>query len=264
MFRRFFALLILVGLALVGFYYWQVSLHGQRPTSLEAVGRDVRDAATTAAVKTSLGLNRRLQPYAIEPSTREGVVTLKGEVPDADSRATATKVVEAVPEVRHVVNDLRVNPALGAAHATDRSLGERVDDEALGVRVKVALSLKRDLKGTDIDVKTYRKDVTLSGQVSTAAQRQLAEETARDTSGVSNVTDEIKVQGQSSPQGRAAVEKALAANPNLAHYPIQVREEGGKITLTGHVHTGAERDLAGLVAQQAGGEPVQNSLELKP
>jgi len=60
-----------------------------------------------------------------------------------------------------------------------------------------------------------------------------------------------------------AAKRALAANPSLAAYDIQVREEGGHLVLSGRVKTAAEKDLAGLVAREATGAPIDNALEVR-
>ena len=60
-----------------------------------------------------------------------------------------------------------------------------------------------------------------------------------------------------------AAKSALAANPSLAAYDIQVREERGRLVLSGRVKTAAEKDLAGLVARNATGAPIDNALKIR-
>jgi osmotically-inducible protein OsmY len=62
--------------------------------------------------------------------------------------------------------------------------------------VRLALSLNKQLKGTDIKVEVYKQAVTLSGDVPRAAQKALAAQIARDTPGVSAVTDRIQARAQ--------------------------------------------------------------------
>jgi osmotically-inducible protein OsmY len=87
-------------------------------------------------------------------------------------------------------------------------------------------------------------------------------ETARATAGVEGVTDETRVRagGADAP----AVQRALRANPSLAPYPLEVREEGGRLVLRGRVRTSAEKDLAGLLAREAAGVPIENVLQIHP
>jgi osmotically-inducible protein OsmY len=60
-----------------------------------------------------------------------------------------------------------------------------------------------------------------------------------------------------------AAKRALAATPSLARYDIQVREEAGHLVLSGRVKTAAEKDLAGHVARDATGAPIDNTLEVR-
>ena len=53
--------------------------------------------------------------------------------------------------------------------------------------MKSSFLLSRNLDGLDIKVETKDGQVTLSGNVSTAAEKDLAEETARNIRGVTDV-----------------------------------------------------------------------------
>lgn len=271
MLRRLFALLILLALLGAGLYYWRYRTTGVPPRSLRDLKQALDDTKTTAEVKAALELNRALKPYSIEASTEDGVVSLRGAVPSQGLRGTAERVAHAVPNVRRIVNRLRVSPGAAAPDANERTLGESFDDHTLEVQVRLALSLHRELEGTGIRVKAFRRDVTLSGETGTAAQQRLAEQIARETAGVEQVKNEIRLRPSSPPpepgspvDQRAAVEEALAANPNLRPYRLRVRQDKGRLVLTGRVRNGAEKDLAGLLARDAAGSPVENALEVRP
>lgn len=267
--KRLLALLVLLALAAVAFYLWAPGTgYLRKPKEAMASVKDtVLEAKTTGAVKAALELNRDLEPYPINVDTvADGVVVLRGEVPQAEIRTTAERVAGAVPSVRQVKNELRINPNLTQKTESGRTLGENLDDKALEAKVHLALSLRRELKGTDLSVNAFRKDVTLKGEVESEAQHTLAVEVARQTRDVQNVADQIRIKGQAGAGGSGAqeVERALKANPHLAAYDIKVSQEGGRLVLRGRVKTGAEKDLAGLVAKESGGGPVTNSLEVEP
>jgi osmotically-inducible protein OsmY len=198
-----------------------------------------------------------------------GVVTLEGRVPDEAERRRAEVIAGAVPDAREVVNRLEVDPAAARPTEAGRSLGESLDDAKLEVQLRLALSLRRELSGTDIAVSAYRREVTLSGAVSTDAQRSLAVDVARRTAGVRGVVDRIDAPGGAAAEAtdahrRVAVERAFAANPNLARYLLAVEIKDGQVVLKGRVRTGAERDLAGLLARDAAGGAVDNAIVVKP
>jgi len=263
---RLFALVVLLALIGGGLYYWKLEGRGlATPEALGEVAPGLRDSATTGAVKGAFRLNRHLKPYSIHVETEEGVVTLRGAVAREELRDLAGRVAAAVPGVTQVVNHLRVVPeAAPTPGGNDRSLGESLDDEALEVQVRLALSLNSELAGTDIEVSAFRREVTLAGRVATETQRLVAVRVARDTPGVSSVSDRLELAGAERTGGRAAVERALADNPNLAGYAIEVKEGAGGLVLVGRVRTGAEKDLAGLLARNATRKPVENRLEIVP
>ncbi len=276
--RRVLALLVVAALVLGVLYYWkyqpgrlphlQSEKLGAVGTKLgevgESVGEKLRATKTKGAVKAALELNRNLNSHPIEvDALDDGSVILRGEVPSEEVRADAARVAAGVPDVKSVDNQLRVDPAL-ATSAEGRSFGENFDDHALEAKVKMAYSLSKDMKGSDVKVAAFRREVTLGGTVASEAQRQAALQIAQQTPQVSTVKDALQVAGAApAPSGlpaaaasaptsaRApvdparAAQAALAANPNLAGFVLKVQKVGGRLVLTGRVRTGAEKDLAG-------------------
>lgn len=294
--RRVFALLVLGALVLGVVYYWKYQ-PGRLPslrsdtlgavgTKLNQVGESVsekfRATKVKGAVKAALELNRNLSAYSIEVDAHDdGTVVLGGEVPTEDVRATAARVATGVPDVTRVENQIRVNSQVAAPSSEGRSLGENFDDHALEAKVRMAYSLSRDMKGSDITVSAFRREVTLGGTVASDAQRQLAVQIAQQTPQVSTVKDGLQLAGAptgpaaalpaGAPSGPAtaddparAAAAAIAANRNLAGYGLKVQVVGGRLALTGRVRTGAEKDLAGVVARDAARQAVENNVIVQP
>ncbi len=269
MFRRLLALAVLLALA-GAWYYWKLR-PGEVPQELGALGHTLADAKLHAAVKAAFELNRRLHALSVTVEAEDGVLTLRGEVPDDETRALAEQTAAAVPGVKQLVSHLRLAPG-GAARADDdgsRSLGESFDDEALAVKVRLALSLRADLHGARIDVRVRRRVVTLSGEARSQAQREAALALAREVRGVAEVVDRLRVQAADAAaepvsDRRAAVLRALRANPSLSGYAFETREERGELVLSGRVGTAAERDLAGALAREAARGPVTNAVAVSP
>jgi hyperosmotically inducible periplasmic protein len=265
MLSRLFALLVLLVLIGGGLYYWQLGRAGlPAPESLGEIGERIQDVKTTGAVKGALALNRRLVPYAIDVEARQGTVTLRGALPSDDLRELAATVAGAVPDVERVDNALRVAGAAPPTDDSDRTMGESLDDQKLAVQVRLAFSLNRDLKGTDIEVDAFRREITLSGAVDRPEQRALAVKIAADVPDVGGVRDRIRQRGEEEPGPAERARRALGASPHLDAGAITVREDGGRLILSGRVRTGAERELAELLARDAGERPVDNRLEIRP
>jgi osmotically-inducible protein OsmY len=251
----------------------------------ESVGEKLRATKTKGAVKAALELNRNLNSQPIEVDAHDdGSVVLRGSVPSEAVRADAVRVATGVPDVTRVDNQLRVDPALAGASAEGRSFGENFDDHALEAKVRMAYSLSRDMKGADVKVTAFRREVTLGGTVASEAQRQAALQIAQQTPQVSAVKDTLLVAG--APSGASvppavpapsvparagapadparAAQTALATNPNLAGFALKAQMVGGRLVLTGRVRTEAEKDLAGVVAREAASAAVENNVIVQP
>jgi hyperosmotically inducible protein len=258
--RRAFALIVLVILVGGGFILWRYRQYISVPSDLGEVGVRVRDAKLITKVNTALSLHKRLKECRIQTSVEESVVTLRGRVPDEDLKKRAEGIVAAVPGVRQVVNHLQIGESPPAsAQSDERTLGETLDDRTLEVRVRLALSLNRDLDGTDITVAVFRKKVTLSGEVATIAQKQAAVRLVRETAGVAEAIDHLRVQGAEF-MSAAEAQQTLADNPNLSGYKLKVHQEGDRLVISGRVKTGAEKDLAELLVRTVTSGEVKNGI----
>ena len=283
--RRLLLLIVLVAILAFAFVYLRgggtqgasvpsVPALGEVKEKLGEVGDKLKGTKVQGSVKAALELNRDLQPYDFDvDADSNGVVTLKGELPREDLKTLAGRVAAAVPDVTRLDNQVRVNPqAAVAGPGGERTVGENLDDKTLEAKVSLAFSLNKDLKGTDVKVDAFKRAITLSGQVATPEQRQLAVGIAQQTTGVQSVTDRIAVSGASSASSPAAsgdagsragaVQSALRANSSLAAYDLRVAAEGDRLVLRGQVKTLVEKDLAGALAREAAGAPVDNQIQI--
>ena len=70
---------------------------------------------------------------------------------------------------------------------------EALDEGRITAKVKSKLGLDDTMKGANVSVHTDNGVVTLTGSVKDAAQRQRAEQLARETDGVTRVVDQLTV-----------------------------------------------------------------------
>lgn len=71
-------------------------------------GDRVRDATTTASVKSKLLWNRNTAGLAIKVSTENGIVRLEGEADSSASRELAERLAANTDGVDEVINDIKV------------------------------------------------------------------------------------------------------------------------------------------------------------
>jgi osmotically-inducible protein OsmY len=105
-------------------------------------------------------------------------VLLTGQVPDADTKARAARLVGELPNVRSVQNEITVAARTG--------VGSYASDVGLTTRVKTAMIGVKDLPADNVKVVTEAGVVYLMGLVS-RAEGDLAAKTAARVSGVTRV-----------------------------------------------------------------------------
>ncbi len=150
----------------------------------------VSDATVTASVKSRLLWNQHTDGLDIQVDTRDGIVTLTGSADSAASKELAERVAANTEGVRDVNNELRVGPKSGqdrGAEAGSDNAAAAISDSWITSKVKTTFLLSRNIAGTDINITTTNGVVTLTGQVDSGAERDLAIEVAEDIRGVKSV-----------------------------------------------------------------------------
>lgn len=158
-----------------------------------------KDAWIEGKTETVFMLNRHLNSFSIDTDVENGIVHLTGMVESDIDRDLAGELAKGIEAVVEVKNDLKVEPehardtASAGGAGESRSIGAWVDDATTTAAVKSKLIGNPNTKGMKIDVDTRGDVVTLSGQVASAEQKQLAEEIARNTGDVKDVRNQLVV-----------------------------------------------------------------------
>jgi hyperosmotically inducible periplasmic protein len=82
----------------------------------------------------------------------------------------------------------------GCQAMTGQTLGENIDDTTITTTVKAKLAAEKGSTLTRVGVDTNRGVVQLSGVVSSAGDRSLAERVARGVGGVKSVVNNLQIQ----------------------------------------------------------------------
>ena len=187
-FLRLIVVLVVIAVVVGGVLYYMRLYPGKAPWTggALAVKEKVETMSLAAQVKTALSLRESLKDLDLSVAAEKDVVTLRGKVPSAEISKAVESVALSVPGVRQVVNFLEVDATAGKkADGDDRSIGERVDDEALALKIRAAFKLDKTLADAGFEVKVLRRAVQLSSSSATAAQKTRALEVARSVEGVS-------------------------------------------------------------------------------
>jgi osmotically-inducible protein OsmY len=133
-------------------------------------------------------VNPEIKPWNIDVTTSNGgVVVLEGEVDGAEDRTEAVRIARETEGVTRVEDRLRVRAAAATTGGIDHP------DPWVTAKIQAKYFVDDDVKGRNINVNTNEGVVTLSGSVGDEAEHRLAVAIARNTDGVREVTDQLKV-----------------------------------------------------------------------
>jgi hyperosmotically inducible protein len=123
-------------------------------------------------------------------STKDGIVTLKGDAASQAEKDLTTEYAKDVDGVKDVKNDMVVSKASNKAPQTT---GGKIDDASITAQVKMTLLYHRSTSALNTSVSTKRGVVTLTGKASNAAEKDLAAKFANDVKGVKGVKNQMTI-----------------------------------------------------------------------
>ncbi|HSW94194.1 MAG TPA: BON domain-containing protein [Gammaproteobacteria bacterium] len=151
--------------------------------------------------------------------------------------------------------------AAGAVAVYDhRKLEKIMQDQTISKEILQKVIADPTLReNTHIDVTTFNRIVLLTGETSTADERQQAEDIARNTPDVVKVYNELAVKGPTSTLTRTSdswittkIKTTMLATEDLQSGTIKVVTENGSVYLMGSV-SHAQADMAVDIARQVSG-----------
>jgi osmotically-inducible protein OsmY len=173
---------------------------------------------------------------------------------------------------------------VGSAFAADvkphDTAREEVADARREAQIWTSFAMNPHLHAFELSVKVDGNKAVLNGKVETEVAKDLAGQIAQDVDGIAHVDNRIVVDAGYVPPARATSERSfgekvgdatitasvkskLLWNSHTDGLDIHVDTNNGKVTLTGSAATGAEKDLAGLIAADTNGVMgVNNEIEL--
>jgi osmotically-inducible protein OsmY len=184
------------------------------------------------------------------------VVTLRGDVKTYSEKAAAERVALRVFGVKAVANDLEVHIIKGA---------ERNDTE-IAQAVAAALAWNTMVPPNHVTVTVSNGWVTLKGEVDWQYQKEAATRAVRDLTGVRGVSNVVSVKPHVSVADvQSKIEAALKRSAEVDARRINVMVSDGQVTLSGNVHSWAEREQARHAAWAAPGvKDVRDHLAIVP
>ena len=159
----------------------------------------------------------RLQGTDVQIEFKGGTATLKGKVANAAQQRMASNVVNAVAGVKKVDNQLAL---VQAAAATIQQVAATATKPAGPTNQQIAQSIASSLgsaglNGYDVQIQVKDGVATLLGFVGSPQQVQKAAHIARQTAGIQQVANQLKVT-PATPQNQAPQMPAMQQQPQAA------------------------------------------------
>ncbi len=196
-------------------------------------------------------------------ATNDGVVTLTGTVSEWSHRTLAEETVAGLPGVTRVDNKLEVT-------------GGKPDENSdawIAMKVKTMLMFHRKMNSLKTDVEVKDGIVTLHGEASSEAQKELTTEYVKDVEGVKSVKNDMTVEKTEKTTVEkvreyiddasitAQVKLALLFHRGTSVINTKVETKNGIVTVSGVAKNSAERDLVGkLVNNIKGVKGLKNKI----
>ena len=177
----------------------------------------------------------RVEPTEVGVQVDQGVVTLTGTIGSYAKKLAAKEAAHRVLGVHDVANDLVV--------ALPRAFERKDQDIAHAVRH----ALEWDVLVPDDRIHSTVSQgwVTLEGEVDRWSQRYDAERAVEHLSGVKGVNNKMTVRPTIRPSAeklRASIEEALDRQAHREASRLGIGVQDGVVTLTGSVHSWAEKN----------------------
>ncbi len=223
------------------------------------------DERIDSAAKKSYVFKTFLSEDPIKVESKDGVVTLTGTVSEDSHKLLAQETVTGLPGVIRVDNQIKV-----------KDTPPKSSDLWLALKVKSALAFHRNVSGYGTQVDVKGGVVTLKGEASSLAQKELATEHAQDVDGIQEVKNEMTVAALP-PKVPSALQEniddasitgqvhaALSLHRSTSSYKTTVTTVNGVVTLAGIAKNAAEKDLVSkLVGDINGVKSVVNNMTIK-
>ena len=162
--------------------------------------KGAKDAWIDGKAEATLLFNGNLDSFDINTDVKDGNVVLTGKVENSVDKKLAEELVANIDGVTSVDNKLTVvaDNDMHSDMSDDMEEGveegtSELTDAKIATVIKTRLLMDTDISGFDIDVDVENGVVTLTGEVDSDAERDLAIEIAKNASDVKDVESDLRV-----------------------------------------------------------------------
>ena len=202
------------------------------------------DAQLKTDITSELEWDPSINGTNVGVAVKEGVVTLTGHLDTYAEKHAIERAVQRVEGVKAlaVELDVKLDP------------GHKRSDSDIAAAAESALQWHALVPEDRVRVKVEKGWVTLTGEVDWEFQRASAEKAVRALTGVVGLSNGITLKVKTTPANISTrIRDALARQAEREAKDIEVSVSGSVVTLSGKVHSWAERTAAQGAAWSAPG-----------
>lgn len=226
--RRF--ILLLVSLIMINGLNW-------------AQQNEISDTDISNAIEVELQFDHAINVAGVEVDVTDGIAELSGTVADIKAKKRAAKIAGMVKGVRSVANRIKVEPAVNYT------------DEGLERKVTVALFNDPAADTYQVKVEVHHGKLTLTGEVDSYQEKQLAGNVASSVVGIRELNNNIKINydiNRTDAEIKKEVESTLKWSKLVDDAMINVQVDNAEVYLSGIAGSSAEKQNARAVAWVTG------------
>ncbi|WP_051906457.1 MULTISPECIES: BON domain-containing protein [unclassified Sulfurospirillum] len=229
--------------------------------SISAYASDL-DNQIESSFKKSFVYKTYLKDEPIKIASKDGVVTLSGEVFDDVHKPMAGNTAEAISGVKSVDNQIVIRE--------DR-LPEN-SDTWIRMKVQTALVFHSNVSASKTEVTVKNGVVTLKGEASSSAKKELTTQYAKNVEGVKSVINNMKLakpetMGEKMDDASitAQVKMTLLLHASTSAIRTNVTTKDGVVMVSGKAQNAAEVDLVTKLVEDVDGViSVVNTMSIDP
>jgi len=176
--------------------------------------------------------DNRMIGSKVEIAVDDGIATLSGTAISLEQAERAAARAKSTEGVRAVVNQLRIIDAVAS-------------DAVLAERVQLRLKKHEALDASRVKVTVDKRKATLSGQVGTWDEQELAREIATEIPGLKEIENRLEVSFdtvRTDAALRAQIQYQVADDPLYTGVRVDVVVKDGVVSLGGEVGSMGEKD----------------------
>ncbi|WP_321937773.1 BON domain-containing protein [Paraburkholderia sp. J8-2] len=185
-------------------------------------------------VEAEIACDRSIQPATIGVEVSNGVVTLSGHPASYAAKLAAQRATARVAGVRGIVVEMEVR----------LSVRDLRSDEDIANTARSILEWTVGVNNQNVQVEVEKGCVTLFGECEWGYQSHAAQQAIAHLLGVTGVNNKVRIRGATSAEDIArGIRAAIGRHGEREAKHVEIKIDGGTVTLTGKVASHAERKL---------------------